>query len=887
MQFVTDLVFIVIFAVTAIEFAKHRDRSRLEIALMFGSLALIILEQGLSQLTGLRAREITLLSTLVILTQPFLLLRLVGHFSRVPWYQQVIGIIYLALSCAVMISSYFQGQLQPSPAVTLAIVIPFAYLEAYCAVSFVRAAARSRGMTHRRLVAAALGSGFLGAAIVVAGVMAFFPSQSPVVKVFSDLLALGSAVGYYIGFAPPAPVRRAWQMADLREFLTGLAGRSAEDRFTAALGRLAPAASHVVGGKGAVLFLGESHSATLQAYPDPENKAALLAAGLETIELGDDVPGLTEVWRERRAAVVPTPLRRGRQANESWGGAAKALVAPLIAHGELHGLLVVAMDASAVFLHEELELLNILADQGAAAIAGAQLMERLEQQNEALQAASRLKSEFLANMSHELRTPLNGIIGFSELMHDGKLGDVSEDQREYLGYILSSARHLLELINDVLDLSKVEAGKMEFRPETLRLPEVVASVLDSLRPLAAEKTIDVRTSCDGVDEVVLDEAKLKQVLFNFLSNALKFTPEGGRVSVLAQAEGDGLFRLAVKDTGIGISPEDVERLFVEFQQLDSASDKRYPGTGLGLALTKRIVESQGGHVGVTSVVGEGSTFYAVLPLRMRGTARHAADAVPALEPRAGASRVLVVEDEDSDRGWLIQTLAKAGYEVEAATSGAEAIERSRSERFDAITLDLLLPDMHGWEVLRSIRSEALNTDVPIIVVTVLADKTAAAGFAIHDFLPKPVKSEDLLAALQRAGVAAESSRPVLVVDDDPIALKLMETTLAQLGFASRCLVDPEQGLRAATETHPAAIVLDLLMPGIDGFEFLDRFRRSPAGRATPVLVWTNKDLLVEEQERLRSSAQAVVSKAGGGTRPLLEALETLLPARGAAEPRPA
>ncbi|MEK7408203.1 MAG: ATP-binding protein [Acidobacteriota bacterium] len=247
--------------------------------------------------------------------------------------------------------------------------------------------------------------------------------------------------------------------------------------------------------------------------------------------------------------------------------------------------------------------------------------EELRKQYRQAQAASRAKDEFLANMSHELRSPLNGIVGFSELMHDGKLGPVSEEHKEYLADILSSARHLQRLINDVLDLSRVEAGRLQFEPEGVSLGELVHEVSDSLHAVAVQKGIQLQTEVDPeADRVVADLAKLRQVLYNYLSNALKFTPEEGHVWVRAKPEGPDAFRLEVEDTGIGIAPEDINRLFAEFQQLDSGTAKKYQGSGLGLALTKRIVEAQGGQVGVASRPGAGSVFYAVLPREARAAA---------------------------------------------------------------------------------------------------------------------------------------------------------------------------------------------------------------------------------------------------------------------------
>ena len=243
---------------------------------------------------------------------------------------------------------------------------------------------------------------------------------------------------------------------------------------------------------------------------------------------------------------------------------------------------------------------------------------QMEEENRRIAEANRLKSEFLANMSHELRTPLNAIIGFSELMYNGKVGPVSEDHREYLGDILTSARHLLQLINDVLDLTKVEAGKMEFRPEILDLAKVVTEVKEILRGLAAAKRLEVQVEIEpGLERAVLDGAKFKQVLYNYLSNAIKFTPEEGRIQVRVKTRPGGKFLLEVEDTGIGIQGADLHKLFIEFQQLDTGSGKKYGGTGLGLALTKRIVEAQGGEVGVKSLPGRGSTFWALFPMEWK------------------------------------------------------------------------------------------------------------------------------------------------------------------------------------------------------------------------------------------------------------------------------
>src|SRR6202035_3122231 len=297
-------------------------------------------------------------------------------------------------------------------------------------------------------------------------------------------------------------------------------------------------------------------------------------------------------------------------------------------------------------------------------------------QSEEAERASRMKSEFLSNMSHELRTPLNGIIGFAELLQDGKAGPVSAKQASYLGYVLTSGRHLVELINSVLDLAKVEAGKMEFFPSAVDLGQTVAEVTGILRAAAVRKRIEVVTEVDpAVGTVFTDPGKLKQVLYNFLSNALKFTPEAGRVSLAVLSLGDGRFGIEVEDSGPGVPAEERNRLFVPFQQLGASRGRKEPGTGLGLALTRRIVEAQGGRVGMRQGAGTGAVFFAVLPIRsvaVEALATAAEDtAAPAVEIPA-APVVLVVEDDPVERAWLDQSLRGAGYRVECAASAAEA-----------------------------------------------------------------------------------------------------------------------------------------------------------------------------------------------------------------------
>jgi PAS domain S-box-containing protein len=502
----------------------------------------------------------------------------------------------------------------------------------------------------------------------------------------------------------------------------------------------------------------------------------------------------------------------------------------------------------------------------------------LELQNRRIQEASRLKSEFLANMSHELRTPLNAVIGFAELLYDGQVEAGTARHREFLGDILSSGRHLLRLINDVLDLAKVEAGKQEFRPEPVELPGLVADVCGILRASALHKRIRIETQLEeSLTDIVLDPARLKQVLFNYLSNALKFTAEGGRVVVRVEAEGEQDFRLEVEDNGVGIAPADIGRLFVEFQQLDAGAAKRYQGTGLGLVLTRKLVEAQGGRVGVRSRPGEGSVFIAVLPRRTPDHLRLPALPRPTSSAPPGALTLLVVEDELADQQLLTQTLNDAGYAVELAGTGAEALALCSLRRYHAVTLDLLLPDMSGLDLLAGIRAAGMNRDVPVVVVTIVPSHSAVGGFTVQDVLHKPLEPRLLLDALSRAGVSPEQAGPILVVDDDPSSLRLMEAALAQLGYRCACRSSGAEGLRAAETLEPVAIVVDLIMPAMDGFEFLERLRRLPCCQQTPVIVWSIKQLTPREQAMLRESARGVITKSDDRSSALIDELRALLP----------
>jgi signal transduction histidine kinase/CheY-like chemotaxis protein len=483
----------------------------------------------------------------------------------------------------------------------------------------------------------------------------------------------------------------------------------------------------------------------------------------------------------------------------------------------------------------------------------------LEAENRRVQESSRLKSLFLANMSHELRTPLNAVIGFSDLLAAGAIPADSPRYAAALGHIAGSGRHLLQMINDVLDLSKIEAGKLAFRPETVDLPALVDELMATVAVLAEQRGLSLVSSiAPELHHVHLDAGRLKQVLLNYLSNAIKFTEPGGRVEVRALGEGAQRWRLEVQDSGIGIQPADLARLFVEFQQLDDGLAKRHQGTGLGLSLTRRLVEAQGGRVGVYSQPGEGSCFYAVLP-------RHATW-VDAQQEQAGDDpRLLVALRDHPWRDGLARELTHAGFDTDTAASAAEVVQLTRVRHYSGLALDLAWPDARGLAMLADLRASGASRDTPVKALGFGADASAEVAFLVADVLAKPLDRAELERVLAPLRPAGGGRFTVLVVDDEASARNLMCASLAQVGVEAVAVASGPAAL-SWLAAHPAsALVLDLMMPGMDGFEVLHQLRGDPLLAALPVVVWTAMALTPEELAQLAASAQVIASKGAAGS----------------------
>jgi len=507
--------------------------------------------------------------------------------------------------------------------------------------------------------------------------------------------------------------------------------------------------------------------------------------------------------------------------------------------------------------------------------------EELEVRNKEVVRANLLKSEFLASMSHELRTPLNSIIGFSDLLSEGTPGPLTDKQKRFLNHIQQGARHLLELINDILDLSKIEAGRVELQREFFAVAAVVAEVIAAVRPVAINKKLIVDNLVDAHVLVYADRVRTKQVFYNLLSNALKFTPEGGQVRV-ESARIPAMVSLSVVDSGIGIPLEDQEIIFDPFRQAAPSTKGIREGTGLGLAITKRLVEGHGGSIVVDSAPGRGSRFTFTLPDSSRPEAAELA-AVPGglqIHSEREVPLVLVVDDEPASRELLTSWLEPAGYQTVTANSGTEALEKARRIMPDAITLNMLMPGKSGLETLYELKHSPQTSAIPIIIVSVVDERKVGFALGAADYLVKPVKRGDLLHVITKhVAPRTNGPRKILVIDDQPEALSLVREILETSGYTPLLVTSGKDALEQMAAGRPDGIILDLIMPEMDGFEFLRQLRANPDWQEIPVFVLTAKELTEQEAAALRAEAEALFEKGRAWKDDLLNELRTVIAAK--------
>ena len=513
----------------------------------------------------------------------------------------------------------------------------------------------------------------------------------------------------------------------------------------------------------------------------------------------------------------------------------------------------------------------------------------LQQKNAELEAANRMKSEFLANMSHELRTPLNAIIGFSEVLKDGLLGDMTDQQRGFIGDIFNSGKHLLLLINDILDLSKVEAGKMLLDLEALPIASLLKNSLSIVREKAAARGVRVSMEAGELGSMNADSRKLKQIVYNLLSNALKFSSDGGEVILRARVVSRGcvgklsgpwigrtfplaesrqleFLEISVSDSGIGISAEGLEKLFQPFSQIDSGLARKFEGTGLGLAMVKLLAELHGGAVAAESAVGEGSRFTVWLPLRASANVGEV-NSEGALKRRTnlppGTPIALVVEHDLKSAELIRLQLETDGFGVLHASSAEAALAIANEHSLALITLEIMLPDMDGWELLTRLKKVPALASVPVVIISILADRNKGFALGAAAVLEKPIARQELIDGLTRLGLFPVSLRRglrVLVVDDDPAAVELIAVRLADLEVSVERAYGGREGIAAARRQQPDLIVLDLMMPDVNGFDVVEELRRHVETARIPIMVLTAMQLTTEERQQLNGYVINVLAK---------------------------
>lgn len=479
---------------------------------------------------------------------------------------------------------------------------------------------------------------------------------------------------------------------------------------------------------------------------------------------------------------------------------------------------------------------------------------------EDIERASKFKDQFLSTMSHELRTPLNAVMGFSELLSDARYGPLNERQQRYVNHIHASGQHLLQLINDILDLSKIEAGRLQLSLENVPVLANLAEVSDELQPLVDKKSQTLVLHASPELTVLADSTRLKQMLMNLLGNAIKFTPEGGKIELTARRAGEDV-RIEVRDSGPGIPPEEQQRIFEAFHRLRQ-SDKAAEGTGLGLAITRSLVELHGGRLGLESEPGVGSCFYFTLPAV--STVRKDEVSKTDLEFfQVTPARILVIEDDLAAAYLLESQLVSVGYEVVLCHEPQCAIERALELQPAVITLDIVMRPVNGWDVLSQLKSDPRTARIPVVVVTVVDQQTTGALLGADEYIVKPVDRSALLSCMERClnhrgQIGTEQS--ILVVEDDAPTSEFIVNVLTQNGYAAESAANGAEARMHVQTSLPKLVILDLLLPDVSGFRLIAEWRGDSRTADLPIFVLTNKDLTQEEKDYLQANTGVLFRK---------------------------
>ena len=869
--FLIELLFAAVFIGAVVSFVRGRDPLAIDVVLVFSGLATIFAVQTASAFLPLH-RAVQVLPVVLLLAQPFFTLRLVGHLRSIPRWLLPLAALALLLSTIPLV---ILGLTSPgSPLIAafgLALIATFVVTEILAAGYLAAEARRRVGSARIRLGIAAVATAGFAVAILTAVALSVADDNQGGSGTVTQVIALLSGLAYVVAFLPPPWLRRLWQATAAygysQEMMTAPVSETEESIWR----RLVTAASQVAGSDAAVLLIADGNEPAqiiAVAGPKADRIGALASTNVQPLldirdggvhriargrsEIADDFASLVDA---RFKSVVSFPVDRGRV----------AILVHLSTYASLFGAddssLLVALGRVAALL---VERRAVLAEQES-------LTQRLTATVAALEAANEAKSDFVASMSHELRTPLTAIIGFSDLMRgERREGDSIVVPAEWIEHIHRSGDHLLGLINDVLDLAKVEAGRLDISRERLDLASAVLESVAGIRPLADRKSIAIYSTIEPII-IEVDRGRLRQVLYNLLSNAIKFTPDGGRISIEASRL-EGEIALAVSDTGVGIAPEDVPEVFEEFRQVGDIA-ARQPGTGLGLALSRRLVEAHGGRIELESTIGVGSRFTVFLPAAADDAAAPAAGddrgiaADPAPSGAASSPSVLLIEDDPSAVRLIRTYLEVEGYRVRVAPDGEAGLAQARSEPPDAIVLDVLLSGIDGWDVLRRLKSDERLREIPVVIVTIVDEREVGLALGAVDYLVKPVNRTALLDALARytSRETREAGIRVLAIDDDPATLDMIEATLRPDGHEVTRATSGQAGLEIARSNPFDLVICDILMPDLDGFGVVAELGADSRTRDLPILILTAHELSELERTVLNGKILGVAAKADTGT----------------------